>query len=123
MAKVIKLKYNFYMSFFKKITGIFQDKDSEDVQTAAILDRLSNEMGLGEEQHMQLANIVCIKSNGKLSPEDAFDLVSKNKMRILLKERRNASKEEMLAIADMMRVDCPHFTKEESETILELLMI
>jgi hypothetical protein len=110
------------MSFFKKITGIFQDKDSEDVQTAAILDRLSNEMGLGEE-HMQLANIVCIKSNGKLSPEDAFDLVSKNKMRILLKERRNASKEEMLAIADMMRVDCPHLTKEESETILELLMI
>lgn len=118
----MKLKYNLSMSLFKKIGALFYKNDSEYAESTAIIDKWSKQMGLGGEQHKELANIVCIRSNGKLSFENAFDLVSKNKMRILLKRRRNASREEILGIANFIRVDFPHLSKEESESILELLI-
>ena len=54
--------------------------------------------------------------------KDNSPLISKNKMRILLKERRNASDEEILNIANAICIDYPTLSKKESKEILSLLL-
>ncbi len=96
--------------------------ESLEEEVQELFKKTRNHMGLSDEQHEKLAQSICAISNNKLSHEDAYNLVSKNKMRILLKERRNASDEEILNIANAICIDYPTLSKKESKEILSLLL-
>ena len=111
------------MSFFKKIKEIFSPEEEMNQDLRNVFDKMSKAtMPGGEKQHQELASSVSLISNGKLSMDQSFQLVSRNTARIFLKRSRGAGNEEIMNISKMILIDFPILTEQEAKEIVNMLL-
>ena len=111
------------MSFFKKIKELFSPEEEMNQDVRNALDKMHKAMMPGgEKQHQELASSVSLISNGKLSMDQSFNLVSRNTARILLKRSKGAENQEIMNISKMILIDFPNLTEQEAKEILKILL-